>query len=90
MTKKVRLTESDLNRIVKRLISEEVDDVKYTNYMVEINEHLDIIKDSFHALMDIKMEVMDDDSLSNEQIKEIEWMIESAFEDTYGTFLNDW
>lgn len=95
MAKITKLTESDLNRLVKKVIKEDESEMKeplrsYADYQYEVDAIMDTLRQSFHDLMDVKMMAGDDKSLSEEERDEIDWTISAALDDVYGTFLQDW
>jgi hypothetical protein len=96
MGKITKLTESDLNRLVKKVIKEEGESEmkeplnNYEDYKYEVEVIMDKLKQSFHDLMDVGKMVDDDKSLSEEERDEIDSMIESSLDDPYGMFLHDY
>ena len=96
MARITKLTEADLNRLVKKVIKEEGESEmkeplsNYEDYKHEVEVIMDTLKQSFHDLMDVGKMVDDDKSLSEEERDEIDSMIESSLDDPYGMFLHDY
>jgi hypothetical protein len=67
MKKIIRLTESDLNRITKKIISEESDSNYYSNQVENIREEL---KDVWVKISRMIKLIDNDDSLSSEEKNE--------------------
>jgi uncharacterized protein YaaN involved in tellurite resistance len=95
MARITKLTEADLNRLVKKVIKEEESEMKeplrsYEDYQHEVDAIMDALKQSYHDLMDVGRMAGDDKSLSEEERDEIDWTISAALDNVYGTFLQDW
>jgi hypothetical protein len=94
MAKIVRLTESDLNRLVKKVIKEDESEMKeplrsYEDYKYELDHYMENLKSVFNDLMDLEEMVMNDNNLSEEEKDDITWTIGQTFDDPYGMFLQD-
>lgn len=94
MTKIVRLTESDLNRLVKKVIKEDESEMKeplrkFSDYEYELDHYMEQLKETFNNLMDLKEKVMKDDNLSEEEKDYIDWTIGQTFDDPYSAFFDD-
>jgi hypothetical protein len=102
MARITKLTESDLNRLVKKVIKEEGEfspqwnvtnrpekEKSFDEYRSELDSHLETLKQTYQDLIEISLEVADNKSLSEEEKDEIESAIEASLDDPYGMFLQD-
>jgi hypothetical protein len=102
MARITKLTEADLNRLVKKVIKEDEEfspkwnvtnrpekEKSFDEYRSELGRHLETLKQTYNDLINISMEAADNDSLSEEEKDEIESAIEASLDDPYGMFLQD-
>ena len=94
--KVIRLTESDISRLVKKVIKEEDESQMsrksfrdFSDYQYELDHYMENLKSTFNDLWTLGEMVMNDDNLSEEQKDEITWTIEHTLDDLYAAFLDD-
>lgn len=94
MARITRLTESDLNRLVKKVIKEDESEMKkpfreFSDYEYELDHYMEQLKETFNNLMDLQEKVMNDDNLSEEEKDYIDFTIGQTFDDPYSLFDDD-